>query len=418
VKKSKISSWGNTSNKNVILIKNLKDSAESTIVSGNLNSYGDASIPFSNNSLDISGAQNEGKAFHNSQLTIEEYVYTKKKLLYGIPGKGNVTIGGAIASDAHGKDNLWGGGFSRNLDKISISLPSGEKIIASDEKNKDLFSTTIGGFGLTGIINGATFKKNNIQFSNFFSSSCITGKGVENLTDIYVNKNNTYWVGWIDLLDKDKKWVVEESKPISNNKVRYKVKREQNLNVSIPFVGSNLFGSMSFINYLYFQNKKRLRAHEKHISSILYPLNKWSDTKNISKKRKIVQIQFSLPTKNQIFLDSLLDLLIYKQNPLLCSIKRLNNNLYENNLSFIQNGWTVAVDFPYHSFNNDLVRKFYKRLIELEGKVYLAKDSTLNSNEFKEMFLNHSKWVDIVKKIDPYNKFQSELSTRLGLKKW
>ena len=56
--------------------------------------------------------------------------------------------------------------------------------------------------------------------------------------------------------------------------------------------------------------------------------------------------------------------------------------------------------------------------IEHEGKIYLAKDSTLNNEEFREMYPNYHEWEKILKKLDPKNIYQSALSNRLGLKTW
>ena len=46
-----------------------------------------------------------------SSKTIKEMCEQSKVVLYGIPGKSNVTLGGAIASDTHGKDNILGWKF-------------------------------------------------------------------------------------------------------------------------------------------------------------------------------------------------------------------------------------------------------------------------------------------------------------------
>ena len=144
----------------------------------------------------------------------------------------------------------------------------------------------------------------------------------------------------------------------------------------------------------------------------------FSNTKNISSSRKIIQVQFSIPLEFQSELFNLLCLLKYNQKPLLCSIKRLCENETNLNFSFIQDGWTIAVDFPAKDFDYNSIRIFYKKLIELQGKIYLAKDSTLNKSEFNEMYSNHAEWQKIVKSIDPNNIFQSELSNRLNIKNW
>ena len=88
------------------------------------------------------------------------------------------------------------------------------------------------------------------------------------------------------------------------------------------------------------------------------------------------------------------------------------------NLSFYQHGWTIAVDFPYDSFNRDEIEKFYDELASFYGKIYLAKDLTLDEKNFRKMYPEFLEWEKIVKEIDPKNNYQSELSNRLGLKKW
>ena len=138
----------------------------------------------------------------------------------------------------------------------------------------------------------------------------------------------------------------------------------------------------------------------------------------MQKKRKIIQVQFSIPIKNENKIQNLIDLLIDGQTPILCSVKRLTHNESELNFSFVQDGWTFAVDFPYETFNKNTIRKFYKELIKLEGKIYLAKDISLNEEEFKSMYPNYIDWSKVVKEVDPDKKFQSEMSVRLGLKKW
>ena len=138
----------------------------------------------------------------------------------------------------------------------------------------------------------------------------------------------------------------------------------------------------------------------------------------MQKKRKIVQVQFSIPIKNENKIQHLINLLTEEQTPILCSVKRITSNESKLNFSFTQDGWTFAVDFPYETFNEKSIRRFYQELIRQEGKIYLAKDISLNEEEFKSMYSNYKEWSEVVKEVDPGKKFQSEMSVRLGMKKW
>ena len=181
MKKLNVVPWGELFNKKISMVESILDLEEPTVAIGNQNSYGDVILPYSNYGIEIPDSKNEDDSFITSKETIENFIHRTNTLLYGVPGKGNVTIGGAIASDVHGKDNLWGGSFSKNINQITITLPSNEIITASETFNSDVFFATLGGYGLTGIITSASLKTNEIKYSSNFLTNYITGSGIENL---------------------------------------------------------------------------------------------------------------------------------------------------------------------------------------------------------------------------------------------
>lgn len=415
VDKENLKSWGNNFEKIVNVNPGFRLPG---IDFGNQNSYGDAFMPFSNTSFKVDKNTFLEKEFTSASTELKEYLLLSDHSLFGIPGRNNVTVGGAIAADTHGKDNLWGGSFGRNIDSIILKLPSGEVITASSEQNFEIFESTIGGYGLTGSILGCKFKKE-IKKNIFYIKETNTGKGVSNLINNKTFDNNSYWVGWINLLDKNFPWVSDTY--YSQIDMPGGVKKNTNYEFSkfnLSFLGKNSFNSMKMINNIYFlknqfSNKKIVSSEDMH-----YPLGAFSDTRNIAKNRKIIQIQFSIPHENRSNLEELINLLIYKQTPVLCSIKRLGKNNLLNNLSFYQNGWTLAVDFSLDTFDFQAINTFISKLIELEGKIYLAKDSILSESQFKKMYTNFQSFQKTLKKIDPDNIYQSEMSKRLGIKNW
>ena len=147
--KTKLTSWGNNREKEVVFT----DIPEhGTINVGNQNSYGDCFFPKNANAFKNRELQDINYKF-NSSMTMDDLITKNRIGLYGVPGKRNVTLGGAIASDTHGKDNIWGGSFARNIKDIYIQLPNNEKLVdtalreCSEELgiqivNKNLFPLT------------------------------------------------------------------------------------------------------------------------------------------------------------------------------------------------------------------------------------------------------------------------------------
>ena len=81
------------------------------------------------------------------------------------PGTKYISVGGAIANDVHGKNHHKAGTFGRYIIKFELLRSNGERLICSPAENTDLFNATIGGLGLTGLINWVEFSLKKIPGS-------------------------------------------------------------------------------------------------------------------------------------------------------------------------------------------------------------------------------------------------------------
>jgi len=117
------------------------------------------------------------------------------------PGTAQVTLGGAIANDVHGKNHHSRGTFGGSVVSFVLLDSQGGSRICSPETNQALFSATIGGMGLTGIIESASIRLMPVPSANVrqtaFRFGCIDG--YFDAIDA-IDASHEYSVAWIDQL--------------------------------------------------------------------------------------------------------------------------------------------------------------------------------------------------------------------------
>lgn len=74
------------------------------------------------------------------------------------PGTRFITLGGAVASDVHGKNHHVNGCFCEHVERLEVMVAPDRLVAYSPENDADLFFATCGGMGLTGVILTVTLR--------------------------------------------------------------------------------------------------------------------------------------------------------------------------------------------------------------------------------------------------------------------
>ncbi len=167
-KTEKVSNWGNfpAIEAHVLRFQNLNELRQelqqhpAIIARGNGRCYGDASLQKNIISTKywnkfIAFDRQAGEIECESGVLLSEVI--ELSIPHGFfisvtPGTKFVTVGGAIASDIHGKNHHVDGCFSEHVLHFTILTESGEIKKCSRDENADLFWPTMGGMGLPGIL--------------------------------------------------------------------------------------------------------------------------------------------------------------------------------------------------------------------------------------------------------------------------
>lgn len=406
----KVTNWGNfpvvekeiKSEDSIEKIKDFVRNNNEVIARGNGRCYGDASLSehiFSTKRLNkfISFDRLNGVIECESGVLLSEIlevIVPQGYFLYVTPGTKFISVGGAIASDVHGKNHHAEGCFSEYLETFSLLNENSEVITCSRTQNEDKFWATIGGMGLTGIILSAKFKLKNIETA-YIRQESIKAENLDEIFKLFDESESwTYNVAWIDCLQTRKNigrsimmrgehaFKHELPKKFQQNPLRLKQKFIPKVPFYFPDFMLNKW-SVKLFNYLYFnkQQKKEVKNFVDY-ETFFYPLDVVNDWNKIYGKKGFIQYQMVIPKeKGKAGMKKILETIAKSGNGSFLAVLKLfgkeNPSAYN---SFPLEGYTLALDFKVNPKLAKLVSDLDEIVEEFGGRIYLTKDSMSKSS--------------------------------------
>lgn len=408
--------------------------SDGVIARGNGRCYGDASLArhiVSTLKFDkiLSFDTEKGILECQSGLTLDkilEVIVPKGWFLPVTPGTKFITVGGAIASDVHGKNHHVDGCFSRHVLEMDVVVASGETITCSADLNSDLFWATCGGMGLTGIISRAKFDLKKIETS-YIKQKQIKAKNLEEVIQLFEDyKHYTYSVAWIDCLKKGENFgrsililgehakTSELDEQKKKNPLALPKKMKINFPLNLPSFALNQF-TVKVFNFLFYgKNFKKEINNIVSYEPFFYPLDVIHNWNRMYGKPGFVQYQFVLPLESKQGLVAIMKKINERNMGSFLTVLKVFGK-QDDLISFPKEGYTLALDFPVRNGLFEFLDELDKIVLDYGGRLYLSKDARMKSEMFWSGYANAPKFLDIVKKYNPNFKFNSIQADRLSI---
>ncbi len=345
------------------------------------------------------------------------------------PGTRYVTVGGALASDIHGKNHHGEGSFGDHVEELSVMLASGETRVIGPERDAELFWATVGGMGLTGIVTSCRFRMLPVETSQML----VDTERCHDLDDVMArmaegDHRYRYSVAWVDLLATGAtlgRSVLTrgDHAPLVALGAR---RRERALDfhpkvrLQAPaFVPGGLLNraSVRAFNELWFHKAPRRRRDEVvSIASFFHPLDAVGDWNRLYGPGGFVQYQFVVPFGAERALRRAVERVSGSRAGSFLAVLKRFGPANPGPLSFPMPGWTLTVDLPArHDGLPELLDDLDDLVEQAGGRLYLAKDARMDPRRLAVMYPRLPEWQATRDAVDPEGVLQSDLGRRLGL---
>ncbi|MBA2549996.1 MAG: FAD-binding oxidoreductase [Nocardioidaceae bacterium] len=343
-----------------------------------------------------------------------------------LPGTRQVSVGGAVAADVHGKNHHVAGSFGSHV--RSLELVTADGTLHRVDPEHPLFWATVGGMGLTGVIVRATIACRRVESAFLLVDTERAG----DLEDLMARLSADdaaypYSVSWFDsiatgrrlgraVITRGRNALLEELPPaLAARPLDMGARRRATLPAVFP-PGLVNRASGRIFNELWFRAAPRLRRGEvQDVTRFFHPLDVVGSWNHVYGPRGLCQYQFVVPFGAEDALREAVGLIASSGHVSCLNVLKRFGPGNAGLLSFPTPGWTLAVDLPVRPGLDRLFAALDALVLEAGGRLYLAKDSRASAGTVARMYPRLEEFRAARARVDPAGVFVSDLARRLSL---
>jgi decaprenylphospho-beta-D-ribofuranose 2-oxidase len=343
------------------------------------------------------------------------------------PGTRQVTVGGAIAADVHGKNHHAAGSFATHVPSFDLLLPGGE--LRTVTPQEDLFWATAGGMGLTGVIVAATVQLSRVATARLRVDTVRTAD-IDETRAVLTEHDRThrYTVAWSDSLARGPRLgrsVVTSGDFADLTDLPARERPDGLLFAPVSRLGVpgewpvgviNRY-TVALANEAYYRKAPRHRHGElQTIGAFFHPLDGIRNWNRVYGPGGLRQYQYVVPFGQEAAVRRSFELVSGVRAPSFVTVLKRFGAGDAGLLSFPMPGWTLALDFPARTPGlAGLLARLDELVVAAGGRVYLAKDSRVPAGLLDQMYPRLPEFRKLRAELDPDGLLASDLSRRLGL---
>ena len=345
-----------------------------------------------------------------------------------LPGTQHVTVGGAIASDIHGKNHGVAGTFGAHVSSLELLNASGE--LLDLHPGDELFEATLGGMGLTGIVSSAEIALRAVS-GPLLSVDTDRVETLEEALEVLSSPGGSYRVAWLDLLGaRPVRGIVTRAEPVQGTPAdpeqAARAARMRNARATVRArarvperwpAGLLAPSTIRAFNELRFRAApRRQRGHLEPIGTHMFPLDKLEAWPRLYGPRGFYQYQLVVPPGGEPVLRAVIEHLRRTRVPCYLAVLKDFGPASAAPLSFPIAGWTLALDLPRSATGVHAALDHCDELVAgAGGRVYLTKDARLRPSTVSVMYPRLAEWRAVRDRADPERLWRSDLAIRAGL---
>ncbi len=346
-----------------------------------------------------------------------------------LPGTRQVTVGGAIACDIHGKNHHSAGSFGNHVRAMDLLTADGEvRTLTPTGPDAELFWATVGGNGLTGIILRATIAMTPTETAYFIADGDVTA-GLDETIAFHsdgTEDNYTYSSAWFDAMSAPPKLgraVISRGSLATLDQLPVKLQKDP-LKFDAPqyFTAPDIFPSglgnkpiFGAMTELWYRMGKTYRGKTQNLTQFYHPLDMVGEWNRAYGSVGFTQYQFVVPTEAVDEFKGIMKDIQRSGHYSFLNVFKLFGAGNDAPLSFPIPGWNVCVDFQIKAGLNEFLNSLDKRVLQFGGRLYTAKDSRTTAATFHAMYPRIDEWIALRRKVDPHGVFVSDMARRLEL---